>query len=393
MIKENRAPQRGAGRSMSKRVRILYRVLYILLLVVIAVSSFSIGAVFAYKDYLFSLPAYIPDDVEATMVNEEGSFVNISEVIAAETTVIPIPSFDHIHNILLIGIDSRSQTYSKSGAGSRADVIMVMSLNEKDNSIKLMSVARDSYAFIPGYDDPQKINGAMTYGGPELLMATIENSLRIELDEYAFVNFYHMEKVIDTVGGVYVHVSESERTGEGGLNDILTSSNIERGLEEETGLVAQSGTQRLYGRQAVAYSRIRYVGNGDYERSNRQVEVLQSLLKQFTAISVTDQASTIEHILPHIATNIPQDQIEWYAFSFLSKLESPEFIYKQLPIEGYFNQGMYSDITPGQWSIRPDWNGMIPIVQEFIFSETFPVDPVRTIPKAPETKNIELITE
>ncbi|MDD4094641.1 MAG: LCP family protein [Oscillospiraceae bacterium] len=369
---------------MSKRARIIFRVLYISLLVVVSITSFSIGAVFAYKDYLFSLPAYIPDNVEATMVNEEGSFVNISEVIAAETTVIPIPQYDHIHNILLIGIDSRSQTYSQSGSGSRADIIMVMSVDEKESSIKLLSIARDSYAFIPGFDDPEKINAAMAYGGPELLMATIEGALRIELDEYAFVNFYHMEKVIDTVGGVYVHVSEAERTADGGLNSLLSFDNLERNLDINTGLVAQSGTQRLYGRQAVMYSRIRYVGNGDYDRSNRQVEVLQSLLKQFTSISLKDQASTMEHILPHVATNISQDQIEWYAFSFLSKLESPEFVYKQLPIEGYFNQGMYSDVTPGQWSIRPDWNGMIPIVQEFIYGETFPVDPVPLIPKAPE---------
>ena len=384
MKRDNKAPQKGAERGISKRARIIFRVLYILLLVVVSITSFSIGAVFAYKDYLFSLPAYVPVNVEATMVNEEGSFVNISEVIAAETTVIPIPQYDHIHNILLIGTDSRSQTYSQSGAGSRADIIMVMSVDEKESSIKLISIARDSYAFIPGFDNPEKINAAMAYGGPELLMATIEGALRIELDEYAFVNFYHMEKVIDTVGGVYVHVSEAERTAEGGLNSLLSFDNLERNIDINTGLVAQSGTQKLYGRQAVAYSRIRYVGNGDYDRSNRQVEVLQSLLKQFTSISLKDQASTMEHILPHVATNISQDQIEWYAFSFLSKLESPEFVYKQLPIEGYFNQGMYSDITPGQWSIRPDWNGMIPIVQEFIYGETFPVDPVPLIPKAPE---------
>ncbi len=384
MIKKDHLLKGAPNKGLSKPVRIGLRILYILMLVVIAISSFSLGAGFAYKDYLFSLPVFVPDEKEATMVNEEGSFVNISEVIAAETTVIPIPTYDHIHNILLIGIDSRSQYYSESGAGSRADIIMIMSVNEKDNSIKLTSIARDSYAYIPGYEDPQKINGAMTYGGPELLMASIENSLRIELDEYAFVNFYHMEKVIDTLGGVYVYVSESERTAEGGLNSIIISMNIERGIEEESGLVAQSGSQKLYGKQAVAYSRIRYVGNGDYDRSNRQVEVLQSMLKQFASISLSDQTSTIEHILPHISTNMTQQQIEWYAFTFLSKLESPEFIYQQLPIEGYFNQGMYSDITPGQWSIRPDWNGMIPIVQEFIYGETFPVDPVPLIPKAPE---------
>jgi len=254
--------------------------LYILLLVSVSVAASLLGAAYAYKDYLLGLPEYVPVNVEATMVNEEGSIVNISEVIASETTIIAVPEFEHIHNILLIGVDSRSKSYSTSGTGSRADVIMILTVNEKDNSIKLLSVARDSYAYIPGYTDPQKINGAMTYGGPELLMATIENTLRIHIEEYAFVNFYHMEKVIDAVGGVYVHISEEERTEPGGLNSILTDYNIEHELDLMTGLIEQSGTQRLNGRQAVAYSRIRYVGNGDFGRSKRQVEVFQALCQR-----------------------------------------------------------------------------------------------------------------
>ncbi len=367
--------------SVAGKVRLT---LYIALLVAVSVASFLLGAVFAYKDHLLSLPVYVPTDVEATMINEEGSIVKISEVIAAETTTIVIPEYEHIHNILLIGVDSRSKSYSTSGAGSRADVIMILTINEKDSSIKLMSVARDSYAYIPGYSDPQKINGAMTYGGPDLLMATLENSLRIHLDEYAFINFYHMEKVIDTVGGVYVHVSEAERTEPGGLNSIIEGDNIERQLDPGTGLVEQAGSQRLSGRQAVAYSRIRYVGNGDFDRSKRQVEVLQSLLSQFSKLSVKGQASTVEKVLPHVMTNISDEKIEFYAFSFLAQLESPKFIYQKLPIEGCYNSGMYSDFMKGQWSIRPDWNSMIPLVQEFIFGETYPYDPVRTIPKAPD---------
>jgi anionic cell wall polymer biosynthesis LytR-Cps2A-Psr (LCP) family protein len=167
----------------------------------------------------------------------------------------------------------------------------------------------------------------------------------------------------------------------------LSAENIERGLDVSTDLVESEGSQRLSGRQAVAYSRIRYVGNGDYERSRRQVEVLQSLLTQFTKLSLKGQASTVEHILPHVATNIPSDKIEWYAFNFLSQLESPKFIYEKLPIEGFYNQGTYSDFMNKQWSIRPDWNSMIPVVQEFLFGETYPFDPVRTIPKAPDAAN------
>jgi len=55
----------------------------------------------------------------------------------------------------------------------------------------------------------------------------------------------------------------------------------------------------------------------------------------------------------------------------------------QVPAAGYSNEGTYSDFRSGEWSIRPNWNGMVPLVQQFIFGSTFPFDPVPIIPKAP----------
>jgi hypothetical protein len=55
-----------------------------------------------------------------------------------------------------------------------------------------------------------------------------------------------------------------------------------------------------------------------------------------------------------------------------------------IPIEGYSKEGMFSDVRANEWSIRPDWNGMIPIVQQFIYGETYDFDPVEEIPKAPK---------
>ena len=71
-----------------------------------------------------------------------------------------------VKNFLLIGIDSRSSKYSKDGKGDRSDVIVVMSIDSNKGTIKLVSIARDSYAYFPGYSKPHKINAAMSYGGP-----------------------------------------------------------------------------------------------------------------------------------------------------------------------------------------------------------------------------------
>lgn len=371
----------------NKKSKLALRVFLVIVSFIVVFLAAAFFMLTAYKDNLLNKMHFLPVVSNPTMINEEGSVVEISDVIQTETTVIPIPEFDYIHNILLIGTDSRAKSYTEDGSGNLADVIIIMSINENDNTIKMMSIARDNYVYIPGYSDPQKINAAMVYGGPELLMIAIENSLRIELDEYAFVNFYHMEKIVNAVGGVYVNVSEEERTSvEGGLNELIREQNLKFGSEETQYFVETAGTQLLNGRQAVAYSRIRKVGNGDFGRSKRQIEVLDSLLKQFNKLSISKKLDAVETIASQIFTNITKDKVEWYAFTFLANYSSTEFDYLQLPLEGYSNQGMYSDFVKGQWSIRPDWNGMIPTVQEFIFGETFPVDPVREIPGAPEVQ-------
>lgn len=390
---EKKAPANVVKKKKKKSNAVL-RVFLIFITLVVLLFSAACIVLYLYKENVLNKINYIPTNVNPSMINEEGSIVSISDaVMQTETTVspesaptpVPVPEFDYIHNILLIGTDSRGKSYSEDGSGHLADVIIIMSINENDNTIKMMSIARDNYVYIPGYTDPQKINTAMTYGGPELLMIAIEDALRIELDEYAYVNFYHMEKVVNAVGGVYVNVSEDERTClEGGLNELIREHNQKFGAEDdELYFVQSAGTQLLNGRQAVAYARIRKVGNGDYGRSKRQIEVLTSLLKQFNKLSLTKKMDAVETIAAQVSTNITKEKIEWYAFTFLSNYSSTEFEYLSLPIDGYSNQGMYSDYVKGQWSIRPDWNGMIPLVQEFIFGESFSVDPVREIPGAP----------
>ena len=312
-----------------------------------------------------------------------GSVVSMSDY-TSETYNPPVEE-EHIHNFLLIGIDSRSRTYTDDGSGSLADVIMVMSVDDKEGTIKLVTIQRDCYAFFPGYKKPQKINAAMTYGGPELLSKVVENHLRIILDGYAFVNFYNMEKVIDAVGGIDIEVTKSEVYHEpGGLNANLREQNKIAGDPESTYALNEYGMVHLNGRQAVAYSRIREVGNGVYGRSERQVKVLNQLLKKFTDLGTTSKLSALDDILRMIATNISKEEIEDYVFDFLPKVRDMELQTMGIPVEGYYRQGMYSDVRANEWSIRPDWNGMVPLVQEFFYGETYPFDEVPEIPKAPK---------
>ena len=366
------SPLQKKKQKQNKKKTIGLRILAGFLGVLIGFTCFF----FWYRHYLYSQMNFV-DSANATFIDESGNVVEIASLDTA--TEHEIISNDSVHNFLLIGIDSRSSSYNSSGTGGLSDVNMILSIDEDAGTLKMISIARDSYAYVPGYSYPMKLNAAMSLGGPELLKATIENHLRLNIEGYAYVNFYKMANVIDEVGGVYAYVSDAELGAEGGLNHNLAELNNLAGLPSDTDAVSSSGYIWLNGRQAVAYARIRHVGNGDYERSERQVEVLRSLLDQFMAMSLTGKAAAIDDILGMITTNVPASDIDYYALNFLPSINNVEIQYMQLPIDGCFYSGMYGD----EWSIRPNWNAMIPYVQEFFYGETTEFDPVNDIPSSP----------
>ena len=361
-----------AKRKMKKlnhlKLRLIFGTVAAILGVIIGLAIFGVW----YKEYLLNQITYentSPNEV-ATIIDEFGNTVVLGDL--TENTKFSIYQDEPVKNFLLIGIDSRSKNYSKDGKGDRSDVIVVMSVDSKKGTIKLLSIARDSYAYFPGYSKPHKINAAMSYGGPALLQATVENSLRIKIDGYAYVNFSHMAQIIDAVGGVYVNMTSGEKK---------VANQYIRELSKSAALIQDTGNDTwLNGTQAVAYARVRYVGNGDYERMERQIEVLRSLMSQYMKLSATKKLACMDDVLGAIVTNIDKKDVEKYALDFLPSLKKAEMQYIQLPIDGCLNQGTYG----GEWSMRVNWNAMIPYVQEFFYGEKYDFDPVKLPPKAPE---------
>ena len=364
-----------AKRKMKKlnhlKLRLIFGTVAAILGVIIGLAIFGVW----YKEYLLNQITYettSPNEV-ATIIDEFGDTVVLGDL--TENTKFSIYQDEPVKNFLLIGIDSRSKNYSKDGKGDRSDVIVVMSVDSKKGTIKLLSIARDSYAYFPGYSKPHKINAAMSYGGPALLQATVENSLRIKIDGYAYVNFSHMAQIIDAVGGVYVNMTSGEKK---------VANQYIRELSKNADLIQDTGNDTwLNGTQAVAYARVRYVGNGDYERMERQIEVLRSLMSQYMKLSATKKLACMDDVLGAIVTNIDKKDVEKYALDFLPSLKKAEMQYIQLPIDGCLNQGTYG----GEWSMRVNWNAMIPYVQEFFYGGKYDFDPVKLPPKAPELSN------
>ena len=189
-----------------------------------------------------------------------------------------------IVNIALYGIDAAE------GETGRSDSIMILTLDNAHNRIKLTSVMRDSYVDIAGHG-MDKINHAYAFGGPELAIRTLNENFGLNITDFMSVNFTSMPEIIDMLGGVSIDITDEE---------IATG--------QIPGLY-QSGTQLLTGDQALAYSRIRYASGNDFKRTERQRTVLNALVVKMIQQPVTSYPGLISDLAPYITTSLSNQEM------------------------------------------------------------------------------------
>ncbi|QSX09289.1 LCP family protein [Alkalibacter rhizosphaerae] len=206
----------------------------------------------------------------------------------------------NIVNIALFGIDTRNGDYSNS----LSDTILIATLDFDHKKLKLTSVMRDTFASIPD-KDYKKINSAFAYGGPTLAIKTLNTNYDMNITDFATVNFEAMEKIVDAVGGVEIDIKPYE------LNEINVAINHQnKNIGTNTQKLESSGRQVLDGGQALAYSRIRKVGNADFERTERQRTVLEQVLnKVLKDRSITKAMRFADSLLPYVQTSMSRSEI------------------------------------------------------------------------------------
>jgi LCP family protein required for cell wall assembly len=168
-------------------------------------------------------------------------------------------------NYLIVGSDSRKgltakqrkQLHTGNDSGQRTDTIML--LHDGSGPTLLMSIPRDSIVPIPGHGTT-KINAAFAYGGPPLLVRTVEDLTRIHIDHYVEIGFGGFVNVVDAVGGITICPSHD-------MNDKLANLHVKKGC------------QHADGRVALAYARSRHADPklGDIARGGQQREVVNAV--------------------------------------------------------------------------------------------------------------------
>ena len=216
---------------------------------------------------------------------------------------------EYVTTYLIFGIE-------EIDGAANTDAIMLVSINKKDNTVKLTSIMRDTYVNIPG-DNPNKINSVYAKGakrtddkslkkaaGAALLVNVIENTFDVKIHGYACANFTAFQDIVDILGGIDLELGEKEAR-------YLRKTNY---ISNPAYRTVQTGWNHMNGNQVLGYCRVRKVptlggADSDYGRTLRHRRVINAIISKFKSQSYFDMLPIMEKCLAKIYTNISSDQI------------------------------------------------------------------------------------
>lgn len=204
-----------------------------------------------------------------------------------------------VFNILLIGCDAREE-----GGRGRSDSIILISINKESEQLIATSIMRDIYVEIPGHGN-NRINAAYAFGGADLLVETVEKNFKIQIDRYASVDFFVFMDIVDQMGGVDLEISDEEfLVANAYINELNELLDEPYGTDWLPG----GGPHHLNGKQALGYSRIRYVGDADFERTQRQRAVLEQIFNKVKDYNLIELNTLLNIILPEVTTDLTEGE-------------------------------------------------------------------------------------
>ncbi len=310
-------------RKKKKKHRLLKFIIFVVAITFIAASAFIF--------LLASASGYTRNDLE------RNSYVSSSE----------LKSSPFVSNILLLGVDGSADS------SSRSDTMILVSVDFAHSKIKLTSFLRDSWVYIPAKERKGKLNSACTYGGPQLVVDTLEYNFGVNIDHYVMVDFEMFTKIIDSLGGVEVEVTEKEA----------------RFINRTTRHTVESGENvRLDGAKALVYCRIRKL-DSDYMRTYRQRKVITALIEQAKTAGISKLIATMQDVFPLIETDMTAAEITGLAYKGGIGVLAFEIEQNRVPIDEH----MSPDTINGQWVETLDIEATADYLQEYIYTDNIEV--------------------
>lgn len=234
-----------------------------------------------------------------------------------------------ITNVLLIGVDARDLDEP-----CRSDSMIIATLDNNNKKVKLTSLFRDTLVDIPGHGEA-KLNSAYMLGGPELLIKTVKETYNVSIDKYIIINFWGFETIVDYIGGIEVDVKDYQL------------EELNKYIGESTGgndcPVEKTGIQTLNGKQALSYARIRYNVGDEYERTDRQREVIFKVIEKLQNTKPSKYLGVMNTMLEYIKTNI--DPLEALNMAYtIYKFPSLDVEQLQIPLVALSETRNYKEL-------------------------------------------------
>lgn len=208
-------------------------------------------------------------------------------------------------SILLLGVDQRA------GDRGRSDSLILMTVNPKDQSMKMVSIPRDTRTEIVGKGTTDKINHAYAFGGVDMAVNTVEGFLNVPVDYYVQVNMESFKDIVNAVGGVTVN------------------NNLDFKSE---GYHFSKGKLTLNGDEALAYSRMRKQDpRGDFGRQMRQRQIIEGVIEEGASVqSLANYGTILDTLGTNVRTNLTFDDMKQIQSNYKASRRNVE----QLQVEG-----------------------------------------------------------
>ena len=261
---------------------------------------------------------------------------------------------NQFRTIAVFGLDNRSNGNLDSG---NSDVIIVVSIDNETQEVKMCSVFRDTYLDIGG-GKFRKCNAAFSKGGPQAAISMLNKNLDLNITDYVTVDFNAVVECIDLLGGIDIELTEAEAEY---LNedDFWVYQDV------------QPGMAHLDGMTALCYARMRKAkgdSDSDIIRTSRQRKVILTIIEKLKTLSIPEIQAIVNEVLPMVITSMDNREIT-------------DMVLKLLPILPELS------IDPNGTCPVNHWGEMVDIYSDGMYHSVLRFDPYET------KRNMRQITE
>ncbi len=303
---------------------------------------------------VFNLGEYkLSEEDIAKLADHEAEIELDSSVSVDPSSLFINPNLpDNVINILLIGVDVRGtkeiqklsdqirldDSSTNPSYSKRSDVLIILSIDTSAGTIKLTSIARNTYVEIPGRKNPSIIANSFGYAiyengkykswidQPWTCVATVNKNFELNIRHFVAIHFFGVEEIIESLGGVDIDLTKKEARA---INTYLSKRKIYNSKNERIShgttiantydnhsenrktLKEKSGVQHLDGLQGLMYGRLRSIDN-DFVRTARTRHLLDALLKSAMTRVKTGELDIVNTVINwsrYFYTRMPLEDI------------------------------------------------------------------------------------